>query len=901
MDVIIAKGSIWDKICMISRKVFIIFLLFLQNLLHAQTSLNSDLEKASWPSQFKPEKIRELIEKGADVNHVNKWGNTPLIMAVIFKDIPLIKFLIEKGADSSFKNKKGLSALDFAERSNDENLKRALQGIDTFDEKKKDESHTKLKANQMKTIATKSYSNARSKIDSNRPERENLKEVTKREGVSLKRLLSNAEFNPQKIKQAINQGADIETKDSKGETAAFWAVKKKNTVLFEWLVRKGAVLNHKNNAGQSIKDLAIKAKWYKIKKWVNFYLRFRFLQSTQKKFYSPEDIRKFVQIGVPVDDRNLDGETPLTSSLKLKDKKTFNFLLDNKADPNIPNAQGMTPLKMIKKGSFTDLLDKTSQMAKNSNLRRYLKVVKFNEDEIKKAIQEGADINTVDALGNSALIIAVIKKNTSLIDYLIEKGADKEIKNLKGKNARFFTKGNKKVLNALNGVKKEEALEESLAEIDSKEKPTKDDSNETKTLPSKKASSSEETVVKTVNISSEEEQQINELYAEASEWIKSNSKLEKNKFTSTLSILFNRALAAKRIVRPTDVKRKVPSNSLDLTLKIQGNQVIRGVNETVVDVYITNRTTTPFSVLVEFTPKEMDPKYCPTTKEIFLPARETVFKTFKVLGDADEPIDHVILALSDNCPKEPLLRKFAHLKDKPKISKGKEKACHQLRGQAQSYEDLLEECRPQLRLEKGNYSDNFPDFALKKKAMTYAKFKANEEAKEACKKQAGYVISSILKANKINECKDVGRGRLSCSATTSVACFKPKLKKQTYYKKKLIFDLKSLLEKIGESYRNTLINKPNDINESFTELASLALVQLNRIDYIEELLNEKENSSKKTINCMVKNLLIDFYKESLKSYGCMKEILFNEIPSSAKTTIKPFLNKNFKYPLSLIK
>ena len=112
-------------------------------------------------------------------------------------------------------------------------------------------------------------------------------------------------------------------------------------------------------------------------------------------------------MGVPLDDKL--GETPLTASLKAQNKKIFEFLMANKANPNVPNSKGATPLEMVRKGQFLDLREKTEQMAKDAELRKYLKIVRFDPEKIKEAIEKGANINTVD--WEYGFIISVIKKN----------------------------------------------------------------------------------------------------------------------------------------------------------------------------------------------------------------------------------------------------------------------------------------------------------------------------------------------------------------------------------------------------------------------------------------------------------------------------------------------------------
>ena len=58
-----------------------------------------------------------LVEKGADVNAVNKNKHTPLFLAVFSDDFDLVKFLVEKGADVNAKNKEGKTAWELSKNS----------------------------------------------------------------------------------------------------------------------------------------------------------------------------------------------------------------------------------------------------------------------------------------------------------------------------------------------------------------------------------------------------------------------------------------------------------------------------------------------------------------------------------------------------------------------------------------------------------------------------------------------------------------------------------------------------------------------------------------------------------------------------------------------------------------
>ena len=64
------------------------------------------------------EAIKLLIEKGADLNAIDKYGYTALIWACRNNNIEIVKLLIEKGADINAKNFIGYTALIWACRNN---------------------------------------------------------------------------------------------------------------------------------------------------------------------------------------------------------------------------------------------------------------------------------------------------------------------------------------------------------------------------------------------------------------------------------------------------------------------------------------------------------------------------------------------------------------------------------------------------------------------------------------------------------------------------------------------------------------------------------------------------------------------------------------------------------------
>jgi uncharacterized protein len=60
------------------------------------------------------EEVRNLLDKGADVNCRMDGGVTPLMVAAVNGNLDVVNLLLDRGADINAKTEKGNTALDFA-------------------------------------------------------------------------------------------------------------------------------------------------------------------------------------------------------------------------------------------------------------------------------------------------------------------------------------------------------------------------------------------------------------------------------------------------------------------------------------------------------------------------------------------------------------------------------------------------------------------------------------------------------------------------------------------------------------------------------------------------------------------------------------------------------------------
>ncbi|MEE2742871.1 MAG: ankyrin repeat domain-containing protein, partial [Bdellovibrionota bacterium] len=240
---------------------FPLFFIFLLTFGYAQ-SLEEELAKYSNPSSYNPENIKRLVSEGADVNTLNRWGNPPLTMAVLKKNVELIKFLLSRGANVNLKNPKGFSPLDFAKKSGNNLIIDLLQG---------------------------------GKLET-----------------SLKAALASNKYESNKIIDLIKQGAPVNTLSSSGDTALMVAVRKNDGRVVKALLEKGANVKLENNEKMTALDIA---RNLKLRKLINLLIadspEFLLREGLSQKPFSKDLIRKALKKGANIDNENKRGKTPL--------------------------------------------------------------------------------------------------------------------------------------------------------------------------------------------------------------------------------------------------------------------------------------------------------------------------------------------------------------------------------------------------------------------------------------------------------------------------------------------------------------------------------------------------------------------------------------------------------------
>ena len=190
-----------------------------------------------------------LIEKGADMNIKNRWGETPLYQAILMNIETIAIKLIVKGADPNVKDYYGNTPLHKATKNNLKNISRLLisKGVDLNIED--------YYGQRPLIYATKNNMTIVSKLLIQKGVDVNIKYKSSCGRTPLHFAVENNMENIVRI--LIDYGANLNIKNKWGETPLFYAIEKKHNKIAKLLISKEADINIKNDKGQTPLDLML--------------------------------------------------------------------------------------------------------------------------------------------------------------------------------------------------------------------------------------------------------------------------------------------------------------------------------------------------------------------------------------------------------------------------------------------------------------------------------------------------------------------------------------------------------------------------------------------------------------------------------------------------------------------
>jgi ankyrin repeat protein len=255
--------------------------------------------------------------------------------------------------------------------------------------------------------------------------------------------------NPEMMKLLIDAGADVNAKNSFGATALVWSAGDIRKVRL--LVEKGAEVNVVTKQGrtpllsaaqhdggeEAVRLLLAKGADVKTKDGIQNTALHSAAQSNDIGI-----VRLLLEKGLDANARNQFGGTPLMSAASQGNLAMVKLLLEKGADVNAVSEAGGQKVKngAIALGKFTPLL---------------LAVAYGSPELVKTLLDAGAEVNVQDVRGMTPLMLAVSSEtqNPEVVRLLLKKSADPAVKSLSGETALDWAKkfGNRSVLKLLHG------------------------------------------------------------------------------------------------------------------------------------------------------------------------------------------------------------------------------------------------------------------------------------------------------------------------------------------------------------------------------------------------------------------------------------------------------------------
>lgn len=401
--------------------------------------------------------VRLLLENGADVTIPQADGMTALHWAVYHDDLQLTKELLERDANAKAANRYGVTVLSIACLNGNGKIVELLlkQGADADQALRGGETPLMIAARTGKLEAVNVLLSHGVKVD-----------VTERHGQTAL-MWAAAEGNVMVVDALLKAGADFKTPLPSGFTPLFFAVREGRGQVVRRLLQEGLNVNDvmqpkrrpRNGPlpGTSPLILAIENGHFELAAqlvdrganpntkqagfaplhamtWVRKPLRGDGDPPPigSGKLSSLDLVRVLVEAGADVDSRhprqnagrgrlNRTEATPFLLAAETGDVPLMKLLVELGADPLLQNKDHCTPLLAAAGVGVISDGDETAGTEEEA-----IAAIEF-------LLEQGADINAVDDLGNSAMHGAAYKSWTKLVQFLADHGADPDIWNKKNK------------------------------------------------------------------------------------------------------------------------------------------------------------------------------------------------------------------------------------------------------------------------------------------------------------------------------------------------------------------------------------------------------------------------------------------------------------------------------------
>lgn len=352
--------------------------------------------------------IINMVEKGENLN-VEINGTTPLIMAIKYNDLFLVKYLISKGADVNYNDP--LNKIVISNNHNFYILEELINnGADLHN---KDLLSMAINDNHINLANYLIF-----------------KGIAFDFNVLWTYIINN---NNYEIAKFIINNKNVNDTDEYGNTALMYAISHHNIGFVNFLIENGADVNIKNKYGENV----LFGLFY------GHNLLSRIIPRTKDKLII-QIFDKLYDNGIDLNSINTNGDSFLSLLIRCRDVDGVKYLLDKNININInikdrrgdnvlvPLIAGDYDVNII--GRFIDKGLDVNNQNNNGDTALFCAITYGRIKHVKFLISRGANINITNNLGRHSLLIASIFEKDDIIYELIESGVNINIKDNDGDN-----------------------------------------------------------------------------------------------------------------------------------------------------------------------------------------------------------------------------------------------------------------------------------------------------------------------------------------------------------------------------------------------------------------------------------------------------------------------------------
>uniref|UniRef100_A0A8H7N4M5 Uncharacterized protein n=1 Tax=Bionectria ochroleuca TaxID=29856 RepID=A0A8H7N4M5_BIOOC len=393
----------------------------------------------------KMSKVQQLIERGADVNGYDKYGETLLCRAASRGHLDMVELLLEIGADLSVPDR----------LKNETPLWRAASAGHLAVTKLLLENGADLSvpSRSGETLLSGAASEGHLAVVELLLENGADLSIPNRSGETpVWRAASKG--HPAVIKLLLENGADLSIPNRSGETPIWGAASKGHLAVVELLLENGAKLSVSNRSSEMLLSRAGGNGHLPIVKLLlslgfktdckDEYNRTPLLRALGNEH--PDIAKVLLKAGAEVNVRDEYGKTPLATAVQNGYSDITQQLIKAGAEVNVGDKYGKTPLAIAAQKGRSDIIqqlieaDADLHIGDSDGGTPLLYAVQNGYSDItQQLIKAGAEVNVRNKYGKTPLVIAAQKRRSEIIQQLIEAGADLNIGDSDGGTPLFYT------------------------------------------------------------------------------------------------------------------------------------------------------------------------------------------------------------------------------------------------------------------------------------------------------------------------------------------------------------------------------------------------------------------------------------------------------------------------------